>query len=130
MRRPADTTPPTTTDPTAPDLSTIGTPVNGTWGSGRLITTAVGSAIVTDDGRIAAGAAARAGAHRRALPVTVAVAARILARPSPPVRGLCKMLGATVAVRMSTSTSPTAPYSACSAPTARARPPSSGCCSA
>ncbi len=55
MRRPADTTP-TTTDPNAPDLSTIGTPVSGTWGSGRLITTAVGSAIVTDDGRIAAGA--------------------------------------------------------------------------
>ena len=55
MRRPADTTP-TTTDPNAPDLSTIGTPVSGTWGSGRLITTAVGSAIVTDDGRVAAGA--------------------------------------------------------------------------
>ena len=45
-RRPAPT----------PDLSAIGTPVSGTWGSGRLITTAVGSAIVTDDGRIAAGA--------------------------------------------------------------------------
>ena len=55
MRRPADTTP-ATTGPNAPDLSTIGTPVSGTWGSGRLITTAVGSAIVTDDGRIAAGA--------------------------------------------------------------------------
>ena len=55
MRRPADTTP-ATTGPDAPDLSTIGTPVSGTWGSGRLITTAVGSAIVTDDGRIAAGA--------------------------------------------------------------------------
>jgi len=40
----------------APDLSTIGTPVSGPWGSGRLITTAVGTAIVTDDGRIAAGA--------------------------------------------------------------------------
>lgn len=40
----------------APDLSTVGTPVSGPWGSGRLITTAVGSAIVTDDGRIAAGA--------------------------------------------------------------------------
>ena len=47
---------PATTGPNAPDLSTIGTPVSGTWGSGRLITTAVGSAIVTDDGRIAAGA--------------------------------------------------------------------------
>ena len=42
--------------PNAPDLSAIGTPVSGTWGSGRLITTAVGSAIITDDGRIAAGA--------------------------------------------------------------------------
>ena len=40
----------------APDLSTVGTPVSGPWGSGRLITTAVGTAIVTDDGRIAAGA--------------------------------------------------------------------------
>ena len=56
MRKPADTTPATTADPNAPDLSTIGAPVSGTWGSGRLITTAVGSAIVTDDGRIAAGA--------------------------------------------------------------------------
>lgn len=55
MRRPADTTP-QTTDPDAPDLSAIGTPISGPWGSGRLITTAVGSAIVTDDGRIAAGA--------------------------------------------------------------------------
>lgn len=58
MRRPADTTPDpaTTADPDAPDLSAIGTPVSGAWGSGRLITTAVGSAIVTDDGRVAAGA--------------------------------------------------------------------------
>jgi outer membrane lipoprotein-sorting protein len=40
----------------APDLSRIGTPVSGSWGSGRLITTAVGSAILTDDGRVAAGA--------------------------------------------------------------------------
>jgi outer membrane lipoprotein-sorting protein len=40
----------------APDLSSLGTPVSGPWGSGRLITTAVASAIVTDDGRIAAGA--------------------------------------------------------------------------
>ena len=31
-------------------------PVSGAWGSGRLITTAVGSAIITDDGRVAAGA--------------------------------------------------------------------------
>jgi len=58
MRRPADTIPGTTATPApgAPDLSAIGTPVSGTWGSGRLITTAVGSAILTDDGRIAAGA--------------------------------------------------------------------------
>ena len=38
------------------DLSSIGTPVSGPWGSGRQVTTAVGSAIITDDGRIAAGA--------------------------------------------------------------------------
>ncbi len=40
----------------APDLSTVGTPVSGPWGTGRLITTAVGTAIVTDNGRIAVGA--------------------------------------------------------------------------
>lgn len=40
----------------APDPSTLGTPVSGPWGHGRLITSAVGTAIVTDDGRIAAGA--------------------------------------------------------------------------
>jgi outer membrane lipoprotein-sorting protein len=38
------------------DISSLGTPVSGTWGSGRLITTAVAAAIVTDDGRIAVGA--------------------------------------------------------------------------
>ncbi|WP_308282729.1 LolA family protein [Pseudonocardia nigra] len=38
------------------DLSALGTPVSGPWGSGTLITTAVASAIITDDGRIAAGA--------------------------------------------------------------------------
>ena len=38
------------------DLSALGTPVSGSWGSGRLITTAVATAIVTDDGRIAVGA--------------------------------------------------------------------------
>lgn len=37
-------------------LDGIGTPVAGPWGSGRLVTTAVASAIVTDDGRVAAGA--------------------------------------------------------------------------
>ena len=63
MRKPAtaptDTTAPATTAPdapAAPDLSTIGTPVNGAWGSGRLVTTAVGSAIITSDGRVAVGA--------------------------------------------------------------------------
>ncbi|RZT86241.1 outer membrane lipoprotein-sorting protein [Pseudonocardia sediminis] len=40
----------------APDLSQLGTPVSGAWGSGRQIGTAVGTAIITDDGRIAAGA--------------------------------------------------------------------------
>ncbi|GAA4690383.1 sigma-E factor regulatory protein RseB domain-containing protein [Pseudonocardia yuanmonensis] len=39
-----------------PDLGQLGAPVSGSWGSGRLITTAVASAIVTDDGRVAAGA--------------------------------------------------------------------------
>lgn len=69
MRKPADTTPNTAgpstaapdaaspgARPDAPDLSTIGTPVTGSWGSGRLVTTVVGSAIITDDGRVAAGA--------------------------------------------------------------------------
>ncbi|MCH6168166.1 LolA family protein [Pseudonocardia alaniniphila] len=42
--------------PGAPDLSTLGTPVSGPWGNGRLITTTVGGAIITDDGRVAAGA--------------------------------------------------------------------------
>ena len=63
MRRPAtpdttapDAAAPDSARPDAPDLSSIGTPVTGSWGSGRLITTAVGSAIVTDDGRVAAGA--------------------------------------------------------------------------
>lgn len=40
----------------APDLSALGTPVSGPWGNGRLVNTAVASAIITDDGRIAAGA--------------------------------------------------------------------------
>ncbi|MEJ2885987.1 LolA family protein [Actinomycetospora aeridis] len=40
----------------APDLSALGTPVSGPWGSGRAITTAVATVIITDDGRIAAGA--------------------------------------------------------------------------
>jgi outer membrane lipoprotein-sorting protein len=38
------------------DLGAFGTPVSGPWGSGTLISTAVASAIITDDGRIAAGA--------------------------------------------------------------------------
>jgi outer membrane lipoprotein-sorting protein len=63
MRRPAaasstpgTSTTPGPTAPETPDLSAIGTPVTGTWGSGRLVTSAVGSAIVTDDGRVAVGA--------------------------------------------------------------------------
>jgi outer membrane lipoprotein-sorting protein len=39
-----------------PDLGELGRPINGPWGSGRLITSAVAGVIVTDDGRIAAGA--------------------------------------------------------------------------
>lgn len=38
------------------DLSALGTPVSGSWGSGTLISTAVANAIITDDGRVAAGA--------------------------------------------------------------------------
>ena len=41
-------------DPAA--LAALGTPVSGPWGSGHEITTAVATAIVTDDGRFAAGA--------------------------------------------------------------------------
>ena len=37
-------------------LAGIGTPISGSWGSGHLISTAVATAIVTDDGRIAVGA--------------------------------------------------------------------------
>lgn len=37
-------------------IAALGSPVSGAWGSGKLISTAVASAIVTDDGRIAAGA--------------------------------------------------------------------------
>ena len=39
-----------------PELAELGRPIDGPWGSGRLITSAVASVIVTDDGRIAAGA--------------------------------------------------------------------------
>lgn len=37
-------------------LGMFGTPVSGTWGSGHLISTTVVSVIITDDGRVAAGA--------------------------------------------------------------------------
>ncbi|MDT8911517.1 outer membrane lipoprotein carrier protein LolA [Amycolatopsis sp. PS_44_ISF1] len=37
-------------------LSRVAKPVNGTWGSGYLVTTKVGTAVLTDDGRFAAGA--------------------------------------------------------------------------
>lgn len=40
----------------APFLANLGTPVSGPWGSGRLVSTAVATAIITDDGRVAAGA--------------------------------------------------------------------------
>ena len=60
MRRTAATTPgtpaPGSAAPGAPDLSGVGTPVSGPWGTGRLVTASVGSAILTDDGRVAAGA--------------------------------------------------------------------------
>ena len=55
MRRTPATTPDTAA-PGAPDLGAVGTPVSGPWGKGRLITSTVGSAILTDDGRVAAGA--------------------------------------------------------------------------
>ncbi|GAA3221331.1 sigma-E factor regulatory protein RseB domain-containing protein [Pseudonocardia petroleophila] len=38
------------------DVRSFGTPVSGPWGSGTLISTAVATAILTDDGRVAAGA--------------------------------------------------------------------------
>ena len=38
------------------ELAGLGTPISGSWGGGRLIKTAVATAIVTDDGRVAAGA--------------------------------------------------------------------------
>lgn len=44
------------TDAAGTDLRAFGTPVSGTWGSGTLISTAVATAILTDDGRVAAGA--------------------------------------------------------------------------
>lgn len=37
-------------------IAALGTPVSGAWGSGHLISTAVGNAIITDDGRVAVGA--------------------------------------------------------------------------
>lgn len=37
-------------------VSALGKPVSGTWGSGHEIDTAVATAIITDDGRVAAGA--------------------------------------------------------------------------
>jgi len=40
----------------ARDLAGLGTPTSGSWGSGRVIKTAVATAIVTDDGRVAVGA--------------------------------------------------------------------------
>lgn len=48
--------PGSTVQPSAALLNELGTPVSGSWGSGRLITTAVANAILTSDGRVAAGA--------------------------------------------------------------------------
>ncbi|MEJ8281569.1 LolA family protein [Pseudonocardia spirodelae] len=50
------TVPPRAPGAQGPDPSALGTPVSGPWGSGREITTNAGSAILTDDGRVAAGA--------------------------------------------------------------------------
>ena len=40
----------------AKQIAGLGTPTSGPWGNGRLVKTAVGTAIITDDGRVAAGA--------------------------------------------------------------------------
>lgn len=40
-------------------LEQIGTPVSGEFGSGTHVQVAVGGAVITDDGRIAAGAVPR-----------------------------------------------------------------------
>lgn len=40
----------------APDLSALGTPVSGPWGTGRQLSSPAGTAVLTDDGRFAAGA--------------------------------------------------------------------------
>jgi outer membrane lipoprotein-sorting protein len=40
----------------AKQLAGLGTPTSGSWGNGRLIKTAVATAIITDDGRVAMGA--------------------------------------------------------------------------
>ncbi|MGH3493433.1 MAG: LolA family protein [Sciscionella sp.] len=41
---------------TAAMIQRLGTPVSGSWGSGRLVSIKLGSAIITSDGRVAAGA--------------------------------------------------------------------------
>ena len=40
----------------AKQLAGLGTPTSGSWGNGRLVKTAVATAIITDDGRVAMGA--------------------------------------------------------------------------
>jgi outer membrane lipoprotein-sorting protein len=55
MRRPARSSPGATATG-APDLSTVGTPVSGAWGSGRLLRTSLVSVLMTDQGSTFAGA--------------------------------------------------------------------------
>ncbi len=117
----------------APDLDDIGTPVSGSWGSGRLITTAVGSAIVTDDGRVAAGAVPEQVLTRRSrgdreLDGTTGAGRRRPPRPAPRVGGARDGGCGRCSARRSpwtgsTSTSRPARCWACSARTAPARPP-------
>ncbi|WP_019853200.1 LolA family protein [Actinopolyspora mortivallis] len=40
-------------------LDTIGEPISGSWGHGRVVDTAAGTAVITTDGRVAAGAVPR-----------------------------------------------------------------------
>jgi hypothetical protein len=46
----------TGTSPADPMLLRLSTPISGAWGQGRLISTAIGNAVITSDGRIAVGA--------------------------------------------------------------------------
>ena len=117
----------------APDLATLGTPVSGPWGSGRLITHRGRAAYRhrRRPGRRRRGA--RAGARRGARLVTSARgttalgAARASDRPTVPAARARRAAQGVRHARSpstgSTSTCRPARCSACSAPTARARPP-------